>query len=104
MCFLLRPFLRKNVLAQSNALITDVHLRIRDQLLEGVFHDPERALACVSGKEVLRQLSAWLHKEYGRGVSLRDILREIRAVEVPREIQEVVDAIEHASPFRRAAV
>ena len=28
------------------------------ELLEGMFHDPESALACVSGKEVLRQLSA----------------------------------------------
>jgi hypothetical protein len=74
------------------------------ELLEGMFHDPESALACVSGKEVLRQLSAWLHKKYGRGVSLRDILREIRAAEVPTEIQEVIAAIEHAGPFKRAAV
>lgn len=69
------------------------------RLLAGIFIDPESALARVSGKEVLRQLNGWLHEEYGRAVSLRDILREIRHAEVPSEVRNVIDVIEHARPF-----
>lgn len=67
--------------------------------LEGVFQDPARALGRVSGKEVLRQLSAWLHQEYGRGVALRDILREMRREEVHPEVRRVLNAIETNVPF-----
>ena len=62
--------------------------------LEGVFEDPKKALSRVPGKEVLAQLSAWLHQEYGRGVAPRDILREIRPEEVPPEVRQVLNAIE----------
>ena len=67
--------------------------------LEGVFEDPKKALRRVPGKEVLRQLSSWLHQEYGRGVTLRDILREIRANEVPSEVLQVLNSIENNEPF-----
>ncbi len=67
--------------------------------LSGVFQDPGKTLSRVSGKEVLRQLSAWLHQEYGRGVALRDILREICPEEVPAEVRQVLNAIETDAPF-----
>lgn len=72
--------------------------RTRD-LLAGVFNDPERALARVSGKEVISQLSSWLHNTYGRGVSVRDILREILPTEVPQEVIRVLTSIEQGKPF-----
>lgn len=67
--------------------------------LKGVFDDPNKALCRVSGKEVLRQLSAWLHQEYGRGVTLRHILRDIRPDEVPMEVVQVLKDIENNVPF-----
>ena len=68
--------------------------------LGDVFTDPARALHRVSGKEVLRQVSSWLHEQFGRGVALRDILREIRPSEVPEEVRGVLQAIEDNQPFR----
>ena len=62
--------------------------------LEGVFEDPKKALSRVPGKEVLAQLSAWLHQKYGRGVAVRDILREIHPEEVPAEVRQVLNTIE----------
>lgn len=72
--------------------------RAREQLA-GVFDNPERALERVSGKEVITQLSTWLHAEYGRGIALRDILREIRPDEVNQEVREVIAAIDAGDRF-----
>ena len=52
------------------------------KLLESTFESAESALDLVSGKKVLRELSGRVHKKYGRGVSLRHILKEIRPEEV----------------------
>lgn len=61
----------------------------------------DTALERVSGKEVLKQLSGWLDATYGRGVSLRDILKEIRPQEVPTELADVISAIERNVPFKK---
>ena len=78
--------------------VAEANRKTRD-LISNDFADPELALAKVSGKEALKQLSSWLHDEFGRGVSLRNILQEIRPTEVPNEMREVIGAIEHAKPF-----
>ena len=71
------------------------------EVLNGLFEDPELALARVSGKEVLKQLSGWIHQTWGRGLSLRDVLREIRINEVPEEVQNVIGVIENSRTFPR---
>ena len=58
-------------------------------VLQGVFDDPARAIERVSGKDALEQLSAWLHQAYGRGISMRDLVREIRPGEIHREVKGV---------------
>ena len=68
-------------------------------LLAGVFNDPARALGRAPGKEVISQLSGWLHETYGRGVSVREILREMHLTEVPQEVIRVLASIEQGKPF-----
>ena len=72
--------------------------RTRD-LLGGDFDDSNRRLGRVPGKEVIRLLSGWLHDTYGRGVSVRDILREMLPTEVPQEVRRVLASIEKGGPF-----
>ena len=69
-------------------------------LLKGTFDDPQRALARVPGKEVISQLSGWLHDTYGRGISARDIVREMRVIEIPQEVKRVLTSIEDGKPFQ----
>ena len=64
-----------------------------------IFENPAIALERVSGKEVLRQLSSWVHQSYGRGVSLRNILREIQSNEIHQEVRAVIEVIENSRPF-----
>lgn len=71
------------------------------ELLHGVFSDPALALDRVSGKEVLKQLSGWSHAQYGRGITMRDLLREIRPHEVHAEVRGVISAIEDGRAFPR---
>ena len=73
--------------------------RAARNLLEETFESAESALDRVSGKEVLRQLSGWIHHKYGRGVSLRDILKEMQPSEIQQEMGEVIEAIESNKPF-----
>jgi len=68
-------------------------------LLKGVFNESKKALNRVPGKEVIKQFSSWAHATYGRGISLRDVLREIRASEVPEELRKVVQSLETNKGF-----
>ena len=68
-------------------------------LLGDTFESAESALERVSGKGVLRQLSGRIHNSYGRGVSLRDILREMKSDEIHQEVIGVLQAIERNEPF-----
>lgn len=69
------------------------------ELLGDSLAKPETAMERVSGKELLRLVSSWAHDTYGRGVSLRDILREINVAEIPKEVTSVLGAIEKNKPF-----
>lgn len=69
------------------------------RLLKGVFDQPSEALRIVSGKEVLRRLSSWLHAEYGQGIGLRHLLRTIRVDELDPEVKDVLTAIEYRRPL-----
>lgn len=72
------------------------------RLLGNVFESPGRALERVSGKEVLRRLSAWVHECYDRGISMRDIVRQMNVAEIHAEVRAVIDAIEGNKPFSRS--
>lgn len=78
--------------------VTEANRSARE-VLDGVFEDPMRALEKVSGKEVLKRLSGWIHEKWGRGLSIRDVLREIKANEVPEEVKNIIDLIENSQPF-----
>jgi len=79
--------------------ITQANRRARE-VVEPSFENPETALTIVPGKEVIKQISSWLHSKYGRGISLRDILRVLRKHEIPEEVRVVIEAIERNRSFR----
>ena len=55
--------------------------------------------SCVGGKRVLSRLSEWTQQAYGVSFGPLAILRELRAHEIPREVVEVIRAIEGARPL-----
>ena len=53
----------------------------------------DEPLNIISGKAFFNALSTWTHDEYGVGISARQIIPFFHKSEVPKEIQEVVDAL-----------
>ncbi len=53
----------------------------------------------VSGKEVLSTLSNWAHASFGTSFGPGRVLRELRADEIPREMADVLGAIETGRPL-----
>ena len=68
--------------------------------LDGVFDDIDLAIQRVPGKRVLKQLSRWANDEYSRGITMRDIVKEIRTEEIPNEVFNVLRAIESRKTFQ----
>ena len=62
-------------------------------------HWGKRRLTLVSGKALLSKLSGWAQEKYQTSIGAMAIARAFRPNEIPREMQEVIRAIEDGSPF-----
>lgn len=59
-------------------------------------------LALVPGKTAISRISEWSQNEFGVSITPIKLAREIRVSELPREVQNVVSAIERLEPFENS--
>lgn len=74
-------------------------LRRAQQRLDPEWEDPAERLRVVSGKEVLKRLSAWSQETFDTGLTGSAIARTMRREEIPDEMRDVLTAIERGNPF-----
>ena len=71
----------------------------KDPTIDETNYRLDEPLNIISGKSFFATLSAWTRKEYGVGISARQIVPYFLPSEVPEEIKSVIDSLMKGKDF-----